>query len=75
MSWGEPLMYMRNRMQLHDVPFPIFDLWIALPNTKVHISPPYIWATWQDNGQILDLWLMDEDKAEYMEKYPLEEEE
>ncbi len=68
-------MYLKSRMQLHDVPLPMFELWISLPNTEIHISKNYIWATWRDNEQILDLWLIDEDVAEYKEKYQMEEEE
>ncbi len=68
-------MYLKTRMQLHDVPFPMFELWLSLPNTVIHISENYIWATWSDNGQTLDLWLIDEDVAEYKEKYQMEEEE
>ncbi|MDA8843850.1 hypothetical protein N9O19_06050 [Euryarchaeota archaeon] len=62
-------------MQLHDVPLSLFEMWTSLPNTTIHISKNYIWATWSDNGQLLDLWLIDEDVAEYKEKYQLEEEE
>lgn len=68
-------MYLQSKMQLHDVSFPMFEMWISLPNTVVHISDNFIWATWRENGQTLDLWLIDEDVAEYKEKYQMEEEE
>ena len=68
-------MYLRNRMQLNDVPLSMFELWISLPNTVIHISESYIWATWLNDGQSLDLWLIDEDVAEYKKKYQLGEEE
>ncbi len=69
-------MYLRQRTQLHEVPLLMFEQFMQLPNTTINrtYGSRWIWLTWNYDGNVVDIWLKEQDNEEWKNKYGDEEE-
>ena len=69
-------MYVRTRIQFHDIPLKMFEMMALMDNVEVTVKAEYeyVWLTWTETKTDVDFWLSLEDSIQYKKQYKGDEE-